>query len=61
MNHRHDTTPTLAEERVRRLRELLAMMVDRYGDTGPMIAAIRRNLSRAEAAHLPSQDGQARR
>ncbi len=58
---RNRTTPTLSEERVRRLRELLAMMVDRYGDTGPMIATIRRNLSLAEAANLPTQDRQVRR
>lgn len=61
MNHRHDTTSTLSEDRVRRLRELLAMMLDRYGDTGPMVATIRRNLSLAEAARSPKQDGQVRR
>lgn len=37
------------------------MMVDRYGDHGPMIETIRRNLSLAEAAHRANHAGQVRR
>lgn len=58
---RHDTASTLPEDRVRRLRELLARMTDRFGEHGPMIAAIRKNLAAAEAAQTDAQDGQVSR
>ena len=45
---RHDTTATLSEDRVRRLRELLVMMVDRYGDQAQVVVTLRRNLAHAE-------------
>ena len=44
------TAPSLSVERVRRLRTLLATMTDRYGETAPIVATIRRNLADAEAA-----------
>lgn len=59
---RHDTACTLSEDRVRRLRELLAMMLDRHPDgNGPMIAAIRRNLALAEAANSDARSHEAGR
>lgn len=58
--HRHDTASTLADERVRRLRELLVMMLDRDGDHAPMVARIRRNLTEAEAADADNRKGPGR-
>lgn len=60
MNQHDDTPPRLADERVRRLRELLGMMVGLYGDQGPMVARIRRNLAHAEAADADARKGPGR-
>ncbi len=38
-----------ADLRIRRLRHLLTTMVDRHGETGPMVAQIRNNLNAIEA------------
>ncbi len=61
MNQTQHTASTQPEDRVRRLRELLAMMVDRYGDASPMVARLRRNLAEAEAARAVAQDGRVAR
>lgn len=61
MNQPQHTAPTLSSDRARRLRDLLEKMTARYGDGGPMVSAIRRNLAQAEAANSDAKDGQARR
>ena len=58
MNQHDDTqSPLTADQRIRRLRALLAMLIDRYGDEGPIVATIRRNLTRADARRVDPSAG----
>ncbi len=58
--NQHDFTPSTltGDQRIRRLGALPAVMIDRNGDDGPMVARVRRNLADAEAARLTALDGQ---
>ncbi len=55
---RQDNASKLPKDRVWHLRELLARMTDRFGEHGPIIAAIRKNLTATEASQTAAQDGQ---
>ncbi len=57
MNQHDDTSSTLTgDQRIRRLRALLVVVIDRYGDDGPTVARVRRNLADAEASQTDRID-----